>query len=68
MTSIFRDADRAGFAPDTYDFSFWRAVFLRIDYVFVERSWCTADSGRFEVPGSDHEGIATTVGPCPRAP
>lgn len=67
MTSIFRDADRAGFAPDTYDFSFWRAVFLRIDYVFVERSWCTADSGRFEVPGSDHEGIATTVGPCPRA-
>jgi endonuclease/exonuclease/phosphatase (EEP) superfamily protein YafD len=65
MTSTFRDAERAGFAPDTYDFSFWRAVFLRIDYVFVERNWCIANAGPFDVPGSDHEGIATSVGPCP---
>jgi endonuclease/exonuclease/phosphatase (EEP) superfamily protein YafD len=65
MTSVFRDAGRAGWAPDTYDFSFWRALFLRIDYVFVERTWCAASSGRFDVPGSDHQGIDTTVGPCP---
>jgi endonuclease/exonuclease/phosphatase (EEP) superfamily protein YafD len=65
MTSAFRDAGRAAWAPDTYDFSFWRALFLRIDYVFVERSWCTAGFERFDVPGSDHQGIAATVGPCP---
>lgn len=65
MTSVFRDAGRAGWAQNTYDFSFWRALFLRIDYVFVERSWCTEDSGRVDVPGSDHEGVVTTVGPCP---
>jgi endonuclease/exonuclease/phosphatase (EEP) superfamily protein YafD len=65
MTSVFRDAGRAGWAPDTYDFSFWRVLFLRIDYVFIPRSWCSAAAGRVDVPGSDHEGVVATVGPCP---
>jgi endonuclease/exonuclease/phosphatase (EEP) superfamily protein YafD len=68
MTDAFRDAGRAGWAHDTYDRGIWRLLLLRIDYVFVEPSWCAADAERFEVPGSDHEGIATTVGPCPGEP
>jgi endonuclease/exonuclease/phosphatase (EEP) superfamily protein YafD len=65
MTSVFRDAARAGWASNTYDFSFWRLLMLRIDFVFVERSWCAARSGRVDVPGSDHQGVVTTIGPCP---
>jgi endonuclease/exonuclease/phosphatase (EEP) superfamily protein YafD len=67
MTSAFRDADRASYARDTYTKGLWGLLLLRIDYVFVDPAWCAADSRRFDVPGSDHEGIATTVGPCPGA-
>jgi endonuclease/exonuclease/phosphatase (EEP) superfamily protein YafD len=66
MTESFRDAGRAGWAADTFDHGLWRALLLRIDYVFVERSWCTADAHRMDVPGSDHEAVAATIGPCPR--
>jgi endonuclease/exonuclease/phosphatase (EEP) superfamily protein YafD len=65
MTESFRDAGRAGWAADTFDHGLWRLLLLRIDYVFVERSWCAADSRRLEVPGSDHEAVAATIGPCP---
>ena len=65
MTSSFRDADRAGWAADTYDHGIWRALLLRIDYVFIEPSWCAADAHRVDVPGSDHEAVEATVGPCP---
>jgi endonuclease/exonuclease/phosphatase family metal-dependent hydrolase len=65
MTASFRDAGRAGWAADTFDHGLWRALLLRIDYVFVEPSWCAADSRRLDVPGSDHEAVAATIGPCP---
>ena len=65
MTSVFRDATRTGWAADTYDHAVWRLLFMRIDYVFVEQDWCAAAAERFTVPGSDHQAVATTVGPCP---
>lgn len=65
MTESFRDAGRASWAADTFDHGLWRVLLLRIDYVFVEHSWCAADSRRLDVPGSDHEAVATTIGPCP---
>jgi len=67
LAGSFRDAARAGWADDTFDRGLWRVLFLRIDYVFIDRSWCAADAGRLEVPGSDHDAVAVTVGPCPGA-
>jgi len=65
LAGSFRDAGRADWAGDTFDRGPWRALFLRIDYVFVDRTWCAADARRLDVPGSDHEAVAVAVGPCP---
>jgi endonuclease/exonuclease/phosphatase (EEP) superfamily protein YafD len=65
LTGSFRDAMRAGrWANDTYDLHVWRALLLRIDHLFVPADWCADGPATFDVPGSDHEGIAATVGPC----
>jgi endonuclease/exonuclease/phosphatase (EEP) superfamily protein YafD len=65
LSSDFRDAMRAGaWAGDTYIQGIWRFAFLRIDHIFVSRTWCAADPSRFSVPGSDHEGIRATIGAC----
>jgi endonuclease/exonuclease/phosphatase (EEP) superfamily protein YafD len=65
LSSDFRDAMRAGaWASDTYIQGVWRFAFLRIDHIFVSRTWCAADPSRFNIPGSDHEGIRATIGPC----
>jgi endonuclease/exonuclease/phosphatase (EEP) superfamily protein YafD len=66
LAGSFRDAARAGWAGNTFDQGLWRLFFLRIDYVFVDRSWCAADAHRVDVPGSDHEAVGVTVGPCPK--
>ena len=59
------DAMRAGWTGSTYDGPFpWSFLLLRIDHVFVPRDWCTADSRTFEVAGSDHHGVAASIGPC----
>ena len=65
LSSDFRDAMRAGsWAGDTYVQGIWRYAFLRIDHLFVSRTWCAADPSRFDIPGSDHLGIRATIGPC----
>ena len=65
LTEPYRDAMRAGtWASDTYDLHVWRALLLRIDHLFVPSEWCVDRAGTFDVPGSDHDGIAATVGPC----
>ncbi len=66
LNSAFRDAMRAGHgAGDTYRDGIWRLFFLRVDHVFTSTSWCAEDPKTFDVPGSDHQGIAVTTGPCP---
>ena len=42
----------------------WSALLVRIDHMFVKPGWCADDSGRYEIPVSDHRGIISTVGPC----
>jgi endonuclease/exonuclease/phosphatase (EEP) superfamily protein YafD len=36
----------------------------RIDHIFEPSSWCSDDAHTFTITGSDHRGIATTIGPC----
>jgi endonuclease/exonuclease/phosphatase (EEP) superfamily protein YafD len=66
LSSTFRDAMRAGaFAHNTYAGGAWRFAMLRIDHLFLSRSWCALDPDVFTIEGSDHRGIEVTVGPCP---
>jgi endonuclease/exonuclease/phosphatase (EEP) superfamily protein YafD len=61
-----RDAMRTGWwAGSTYESGWWRGLMLRIDHLFVPEEWCATDAYSFSVPGSDHRGIGSTVGPCP---
>lgn len=65
MSDSFRDAMRAGTpAGSTYENGLWSGLFLRIDHIFTVPAWCAANGRRFPVPGSDHEGVETLVGPC----
>ncbi|MEX0754818.1 MAG: endonuclease/exonuclease/phosphatase family protein [Actinomycetota bacterium] len=67
VASALHDATRTGWARSTYASGPWQVLFLRIDYVFTTPGWCSADAGVFSVPGSDHEGVVTSIGPCPEA-
>ena len=60
----FRDALRRRWAGPTYVAALWRPFLLRIDHVFMPRDWCAVHPKRFALHGSDHRGIAVTVGPC----
>ena len=65
ITGRFRDAMRTGWAGPTYVRTVWRPFLLRIDHIFVPRNWCSARPERFALRGSDHQGLAVDVGPCP---
>jgi endonuclease/exonuclease/phosphatase (EEP) superfamily protein YafD len=61
------DAMRDGWAGPT-SVTQWRAFLLRIDHLFVGRGWCGDGAHRVELPGSDHDAIVATVGPCALTP
>ena len=61
------DAVRDGWAGPT-SVTRWRAFLLRIDHLFVNPGWCGDDARRFDLPRSDHDGVAATVGPCAVTP
>jgi len=63
----YRDAMRSHRAGPTYVKPILWPEFLRVDYIFTSRQWCSSESHSFVIPGSDHRGIAATVGPCPPA-
>jgi endonuclease/exonuclease/phosphatase (EEP) superfamily protein YafD len=66
LGSAMHDAMRTGWwAASTYRYGLWRELSLRIDHLFVPSDWCAVDAKTFGVPGSDHRGIESTVGPCP---
>jgi endonuclease/exonuclease/phosphatase (EEP) superfamily protein YafD len=65
ITSRFRDAMRARWTGPTYVRAVWRPFLLRIDHIFIPRDWCSARPQRFALRGSDHQGLAVDVGPCP---
>ncbi len=65
MDASFRDVMRAGTtAHNTYAGGVWRLAMLRIDHLFVGRSWCASDPDVFDVGGSDHRGLQAVIGPC----
>jgi endonuclease/exonuclease/phosphatase (EEP) superfamily protein YafD len=66
LEATMHDAMRTGWwAASTYRYGLWRELSLRIDHLFVPGDWCAVDAKTFGVPGSDHRGIESTVGPCP---
>ncbi|MFD1532031.1 endonuclease/exonuclease/phosphatase family protein [Pseudonocardia aurantiaca] len=42
----------------------WRLLFPRIDHVLVTGGWCGDNTARPALAGSDHRGVAATVGRC----
>jgi endonuclease/exonuclease/phosphatase (EEP) superfamily protein YafD len=66
LASHMRDAVTAGgWGRPTYSDGIWAPLFLRIDHVFVPRTWCAANGRTVDLPGSDHDGVAVAIGPCP---
>ncbi len=65
LADSFRDATRVGTPRSTFiGGHLWRLLALRIDHVFIPPSWCAEEFEQFPVTGSDHNGIAVTVGVC----
>lgn len=65
LASRLPDAMRRITGGPTYVRIRYRPFLLRIDNIFVPKGWCSDDSVRFHIRGSDHRGVAATVGPCP---
>jgi endonuclease/exonuclease/phosphatase (EEP) superfamily protein YafD len=43
----------------------WPFFLARIDHVLVGPGWCGGGPTTYDIAGSDHHGVAATVGPCP---
>lgn len=65
LAGPLRDAVRTGWAPPTALRPLGLPFLPRIDHVLVSRRWCAADGTTFRLLGSDHLGVAATVGRCP---
>ncbi|MGZ4110624.1 MAG: endonuclease/exonuclease/phosphatase family protein [Actinomycetota bacterium] len=65
MDAAMHDAMRSQTAASTYEDGLWALLQLRIDHVFVSPQLCDADGATFNVPGSDHQGLAVDIGRCP---
>ncbi len=63
LTDAMRDAWAAPTSVTT-----WRPLLLRIDHLLVGPGWCGDTAHRLPLPGSDHDAIAATVGPCAAPP
>ena len=64
VTSRFDDALRSTWGGPTARKWFLRPLLLRIDHVFIPKTWCADDARRFALSGSDHRGVAVRVGRC----
>lgn len=65
IDTAMHDAMRSRTAASTYEDALWALLQLRIDHVFVSRQLCDAGGTTFDVPGSDHQGLAVDIGRCP---
>jgi endonuclease/exonuclease/phosphatase (EEP) superfamily protein YafD len=61
----FRDAMRVSWAGSTYERWIYAPLLLRIDHIFESPQWCAEASDTYAIAGSDHQGVASTLGPCP---
>jgi endonuclease/exonuclease/phosphatase (EEP) superfamily protein YafD len=66
LTATLDDAMRSGWGGFTS--LKWKPFLARIDHVLVSPSWCSTGARHLSLSGSDHRGIAVTVGPCPYHP
>jgi endonuclease/exonuclease/phosphatase (EEP) superfamily protein YafD len=64
MRQDLDDAMRANWVGPTSVRLSTLGVLGRVDHVFMPRSWCSDRSKIFRLPGSDHLGLAVTLGPC----
>ena len=64
LTNVLDDGMRAGWVGPTSLKRQTRLLLARIDHIFVPDNWCSAASETFTLRGSDHRGVATTVGRC----
>jgi endonuclease/exonuclease/phosphatase (EEP) superfamily protein YafD len=59
-----RDVMRQGWARTTYgEHLMWKATMLRIDHLFVSRSWSATNQRRVTITGSDHQAIIADLLP-----
>lgn len=65
LDAALRDAMRSSFADSTYDHDLWVLLQLRIDHVFVSQELCAGAARTLSLPGSDHDGVAVSIGACP---
>ncbi|MCF7550060.1 endonuclease/exonuclease/phosphatase family protein [Pseudonocardia sp. WMMC193] len=63
LTGVLTDAVRDTWQGPTQVTS-WRLLLLRIDHVLVSPGWCGDDPLHVPLPGSDHQAVTATVGPC----
>jgi endonuclease/exonuclease/phosphatase (EEP) superfamily protein YafD len=63
MTSTLHDAMRSSWAGPTS--RKWWPLLARIDHIFESPGWCSSGAHRFTITGSDHRGVAASIGPCP---
>lgn len=64
LMGVLDDGARAGWAGPTSLRRTTRPLLARIDHVLMPEGWCSRASRRFTLHGSDHHGVATTIGPC----
>ena len=67
LDAAFRDALKSGGTASGTAVAFpWSLLVLRTDYVLTSVSWCAAGGETFVLPGADHRGVTSAVGPCRR--
>lgn len=64
LTNVLDDGTRAGWVGPTSMKRSTKLLLARIDHIFEPSSWCSDDAHTFRINGSDHRGVATTIGPC----
>jgi endonuclease/exonuclease/phosphatase (EEP) superfamily protein YafD len=64
LTEVADDAMRSDWAAPTSLRWPQRLLLLRLDHILAPEGWCWTASARFELPGSDHRGVRSTVGRC----
>lgn len=65
LTEVLDDAMRSTWLRPTARRAATLPMLGRVDHVLVSEGWCSADAALVELVGSDHWGVATSVGPCP---
>jgi endonuclease/exonuclease/phosphatase (EEP) superfamily protein YafD len=65
LTRVLDDGARNRWTGPTSAKPTTRYLYLRIDHILMPESWCSTRSARIALPGSDHRGVVSTVGPCP---